>query len=130
MPGNDLVSLLAPITAIALLALVIELVRRRKLVEEYAFVWLIGTSALLTLSLWRQILHRVAAWMGIFYPPAVLLLLLILLGYLGALYFSIVASQQRRQIARLVEDLAIFSAEVRELREALGGKAPPVEDRR
>jgi hypothetical protein len=59
---------------------------------------------------------------GVFYPPAVLLLLVILFGYLVALYFSIVASQQRRQLARLVEDLAILSTEVRELREALDVK--------
>jgi len=120
--GADRVSLLAPITAIALLALVIELVRRRKLVEEYAFVWLLGTSALLALSLWRRILDWIAASLGVFYPPAVLLLLVILFGYLVALYFSIVASQQRRQLARLVEDLALLSTEVRELREALDVK--------
>jgi hypothetical protein len=119
----DLVRLLALITSVLLLALVIELVRRRKLIEEYALVWLVGTSALLVLSLSRELLHRVAAWLGVFYPPAVLLLVLILFGYLAALYFSVVTSQHRRQIARLVEDLAIVSAELRELRESLDAAA-------
>jgi hypothetical protein len=114
---SDLVGLLAQVTSISLLVLVIELVRRRKLVEEYAFVWIIGTGALLVLSLWRRILDRLALWIGVFYPPAVLLLVVILFGYLAALYFSIVASQQRRQISRLVEDVAILAAEVRELKD-------------
>jgi hypothetical protein len=120
MSGHaDIVRLLAQITAVALLVLVIDLVRRRKLIEEYAIVWLVGTSALLVLSLSREILHHIAAWLGVYYPPAVLLLVMILFGYLAALYFSVVTSQHRRQIARLVEDLAIVSAELRELREAV-----------
>lgn len=117
-----------------LLLLVLDLVRRRKLTEEYSLIWLLFAGALLVLSLWREILHTVAAWLGVYYPPAILLLLLILFVFVASLYFSVVVSRQRGQIERLVEDVAILSARQRELdraaeRAAAGTDRPDWPDR-
>jgi hypothetical protein len=104
-----------------LLLLVIDLVRRRKLTEEYSFIWILCAAALLVLSLWRDILHVTARWLGVYYPPAVLLLVLILFVFVASLYFSVVISGQRRQIEHLVEEIALLDQRVRE---AEGDKAP------
>ncbi len=98
----------------ALLLLVIDLVRRRKLTEEYSFIWILCAVALLVLSLWRDILHVTARWLGVYYPPAVLLLVLVLAVFAASLYFSVVISGQRRQIEHLVEELALLEHRVRE----------------
>lgn len=111
-PGVQIVAVLV---SLALLAVVLELVRRRVLTEEYSFLWIVFSLALLGLSIWRGILHAVARWLGIFYPPALLLLLLILFVFVASLYFSVVISRQRAQIERLIEDQAILAAELREL---------------
>src|SRR4029453_8506867 len=100
----------------ALLFLVIGLVRRRRLTEEYSFLWIIFAAALLGLSIFRGVLHAVARGLGIFYPPAVLLLLLIFFVFIASLYFSVVISRQRQQIERLVEDQAILERDLAELR--------------
>jgi hypothetical protein len=109
------VQVVAIVVSAALLAIVIELVRRRKLTEEYSFVWILCAVALLGLSLWRDLLHVVAHWLGVFYPPAVLLLVLIAFVFVACLYFSVVVSRQRQQIERLVEEQAILAARQREL---------------
>jgi hypothetical protein len=96
-----------------LLMVVLELVRRRRLTEEYSFIWVVCAGALLGLSIFRGALHAVARWLGIFYPPVVLLLCLIVFVFAASLYFSVVISRQRYQIERLVEDLAILEADVR-----------------
>lgn len=116
------VQIAAVIVSAALLLLVLELVRRRLLSEEYSFLWIVCALALLLLSLWRGILHSVAHWLGIYYPPALLILVLIVFVFVAALYFSVVISRQRRQIERLVEDQSILAAELRELR----GEPPAV----
>ncbi len=98
----------------ALLLLVIDLVRRRKLTEEYSIIWILCSAALLVLSLWRDILHVTARWLGVSYPPAVLLLVLIFFVFVASLYFSVVISGQRRQIESLVEEMALLDQRLRE----------------
>ena len=110
----------AILVSATLLVLVIDLVRRRKLTEEYSFVWILCAVALLGLSLWRDLLHIVAHWLGVFYPPAVLLLVLIVFVFIACLNFSIVVSRQHRQIERLVEEQAILAARQRELERRAG----------
>jgi hypothetical protein len=112
----------AVIVSGALLLLVVDLVRRRKLTEEYSFIWILCAVALLVLSLWRDILHVTARWLGIFYPPAVLLLVLIVSVFVASLYFSVVISGQRRQIERLVEEIALLDQRLRET-DRNGGRA-------
>jgi len=119
----------AIVVSVLLLLAVLELVRRRRLSEDYSFLWILFSLALLLLSLWRGLLHGVARWLGIFYPPALLLLVLIFFVFVASLYFSVVISRQREQIERLVEEQGILAAEVRELRAAAeatsGGEVSP-----
>ena len=117
----DRVEIVAIAVSVLLLVVVFELVRRRKLTEEYSFLWILSSLALLVLSVKRGILHAVAGWLGVYYPPAVLLLLLIVMVFVASLCFSVIVSRQRRQIERLIEETAILSAEVRELQAAQPG---------
>jgi hypothetical protein len=117
----DVVQLVGVAVSAVLLVVVLELVRRRRLSEEYSFFWIVGVIVLLGLSLRREILHVTARWMGIYYPPMVLVLALVVVVFIGLLYFSVVTSTLRRQIERLVEEQAILDAELREL----GTSRPP-----
>jgi len=112
---GNLVQIGAVAVSAALLLLVIDLVRRRKLTEEYSFIWVLCAVALLVLSVWRDILHVTARWLGVYYPPAVLLLVLIFFVFVASLYFSVVISGQRRQIEHLVEELALFDHRLRQV---------------
>lgn len=117
----DRIEIVAIAVSLLLLIVVFELVRRRKLTEEYSFLWILSSLALLVLSVKREILHAVARWLGVYYPPAVLLLLLIVMVFVASLCFSVIVSRQRQQIDRLIEETAILSAELRELRAARSG---------
>jgi hypothetical protein len=110
--------------SVLLLLIVLELVRRRKLAEEYSFVWIAFAAALVALSLHRSVLDRIALWLGIYYPPTVLLLVLIGMVFIASLGFSVVVSRQRKQISRLIEDTAMLDAEIQELRARLSREEP------
>jgi hypothetical protein len=114
----DRIQVVAIAVSVLLLGVVLELVRRRKLTEEYSFLWIGSSASLLVVSARREILHTVARWLGVFYPPAVLLLLLVVMVFVASLCFSVVVSRQRQQIERLIDETAILSAEIRELRDA------------
>jgi hypothetical protein len=117
---TDLVQLVSVAVSAALLVTVIELVRRGRLTEDYSFIWIVCAVALLALSLWRNLLDLAASLLGVHYPPAVLLLVLTFFVVIVSLYFSVVVSRHRKDIERLVEELALLEAEVRALRESIG----------
>jgi hypothetical protein len=112
----DRIGVLSVAVSLLLLVVVLELVRRRKLTEEYSFLWILFSIALLVLSLKRELLTVVAGWLGVDYAPALLVLLLVALVFAASLGFSVIVSRQRQQIERLIEETAILSAELRDLR--------------
>jgi hypothetical protein len=113
---TDRVELIALAISIPLLIVVLELVRRRKLTEEYSFLWILSALGLLALALKRDFLDSAARWLGVYYPPALLLLALILLVFVASLSFSVIVSRQRQQIERLIEETAILSTELQALK--------------
>jgi hypothetical protein len=112
----DRIQFVALTVSVVLLLSVLELVRRRKLTEEYSFLWIVSALVLIALSAKREILHVTARWLGVFYPPIVLVMLLIVMVFMASLGFSVIVSRQRQQIERLIEETAILSAELRDLR--------------
>jgi hypothetical protein len=85
--------------------LVFELVRRRRLMERYALLWLFATAVLLGLAVWKSLLEDVAQAIGIFYAPSALFV--IAFGFILALllHFSLVISRladQNKVLAQAV----------------------------
>ena len=76
--------------------------------------------ALIGVSLRRDAIDAAAAWLNVHYPPALLVLLLILIVFVASLCFSVVLSRQQGQIERLIDETSILAAEIRELRQAMG----------
>ena len=114
---TDLVQLVSIVVSAVLLASIVELVRRGRLTEEYSFIWIVCAVALFALSLWRNLLDVAASALGVHYPPAVLLLVLTFFVVIVSLYFSVVVSRHRKDIERLVEEVALLDEQVRTLRD-------------
>jgi len=112
---TDLVQLVSIVISAALLVTIIELVRRGRLSEEYSFIWIVCAIALFALSVWRNLLDLAASALGVHYPPAVLLLVLTFFVVIVSLYFSVVVSRHRKDIEKLVEDVALLDEQVRAL---------------
>ena len=97
------------VVATALLLLgVLELVRRRRLLERYALVWLFAAAALLALSIWENLLQRVADVIGVFYPPSALFVIAFVFVLLLLLHFSVAVSRLADQSKVLAQRLALL----------------------
>jgi hypothetical protein len=90
------------------LLLVLELVRRRSLREEYALAWLICGVILFVLSFSRPLLSFISQLLGIHYPPSALFLIGFFLFLLVLLHFSIIISRQAGEIKDLVQEFALL----------------------
>jgi len=111
----DRLSIIALLASLAFLFLVLELIRRRRLDEGYALLWLAFGLLFLGFSVWRRALDYLAAIVGIHYPPAALLLLLILGLFMVMIQFSLVITRQRHQIKALTQRLALLEDEQKQV---------------
>lgn len=84
--------------------------RRRRTSEHHTFSWLLVSLLTASLALWRHGIDALASAMGIYYPPSALFLFAC--GGLLWLIFrlSLQVAEQRKQIQRLAQELAVLSA--------------------
>ncbi len=99
---------------IVLLLIVVELVRRRRLLERYALLWLGSTLALLGLAIWRGLLDEVAAKLGVAYPPNALFVIALGFVLVLLLHFSVAVSRLTDQSKVLAQRLALLEHELRD----------------
>ena len=109
------VSIVAAVASLVLLAVVLELIRSRKLRERYALLWVATGVVLLVLSAWRSGLNTIAGWVGVTgYPPAVLFAVATLFILLVLLDYSTVISRLSDQNMLLAQRLALLEQRFRE----------------
>jgi hypothetical protein len=120
--GTPLVVTIAGVVAsLVLVAVILELIRSRRLRERYALLWLLTGLVLLGLSAWRGGLNTIAGWAGVTgYPPAVLFAVGLLFVILVLLHYSTVISKLADQNTMLAQRLALLEARLRE-----HGASPP-----
>ncbi len=104
---------------LALFLLVFELVRRRRLLERYALLWLFSSAVLLGLSVWRSALDQLASAVGIFYAPSALFAVAFGFVLVLLLHFSLVISALAEQTKVLAQRVGILRHEVAELQARL-----------
>jgi hypothetical protein len=107
------------VAGVVILALVINLVRTRRLKEEFALLWLVAAALLLLAPLGIvDLLDQVAYAVGIEYPPA-LILTIAIICLLGILFqFSLRLSKYSEQIKVLTQELALVTQRVQMLERA------------
>jgi hypothetical protein len=115
--------LVAGAAALLLLVAVFELVRRKRLLERYALLWLFSASVLLLLAVWRGLLEKVSDAIGIFYAPSALFAVAFAFVLLLLLHFSLAVSRLTDQSKVLAQRLALL--EERERARALEGQEAP-----
>jgi hypothetical protein len=113
--------------AAVLLFIVFELVRRRRLLERYALLWLASAAVLLALAVWRNALEKIATGLGIAYPPNALFV--VALGFVLALllHFSLAVSRLSDQTRILAQRLALLEERVESGEEARSDADEPAE---
>lgn len=104
----DRVETVAILGSAALLLVVLELVRSRRLREQYSLLWLCTALVLLVLSMSRGLLDRLAKAIGIHYPPSALFLVGFGFGLVILLHFSVVHSRLSRQVKTLAQEIALL----------------------
>ena len=93
---------------LVLFLVVLDLVRRRKLLERYALLWLFSALALIALAAWGGLLSNVATAIGVVAPANALFVVAIGFILVLLLHFSIAVSRLTDQSKILAQRLALL----------------------
>jgi hypothetical protein len=107
------IQVVAIVAAAALILVLLDLVRRRRLLERYALLWLFSAAILLALAIWRDLLADVADLIGVAYPPNALFLIAFGFVLVLLLHFSLAVSRLSDQTKVLAQRLALLDEHVR-----------------
>ncbi|KLO60171.1 DUF2304 domain-containing protein [Delftia sp. WSY_4] len=100
---------------IGLAALILYLIRRDHLYLMHGLFWVVVAVAAVVLGVWPGMINRLAAVLGISYPPAMLLLLASIVLLIKALHADMVNTRIERDVRRLNQRLAMLEADAADL---------------
>jgi hypothetical protein len=106
----------ALVTALAAFLFVLELVRRRRLLEEYSWLWLLTASVMVLLAVWYRLLIVITHVVGAVTPLNTLLLCAVLFLFAIAVHYSVIISRLTTQVKNLAQELALLSSQVEDRR--------------
>jgi hypothetical protein len=110
------------VVAVVICALIFELVRRKRLMERYAILWLLAGVTVLVLGLWKGLLSTLAHAVGIYYPPTVLFAVAFVFVLVMLVHFSMTVSRLSDQNTLLAQRLALMQ---QRLEQEPGDEADP-----
>ena len=107
-------TLVAAVAVVFVLAVIVELIRRHRLQERYALLWIVTGGVMLLLAVWRGALHAFADLLGVAYPPSALFMVAGLFVFVVLLHYSTVLSRLSEQNKTLAQKIALLEQKLRE----------------
>jgi len=108
--------MVAAFLALGMFLLCLDLVRRRKLKEEYSLLWIGVTAAMTVLAFWGDLLLWVTKSVGALNANSIIFLFGLGFLTLVAVHYSIRLSELTDRNKDLAQSVAILASEIEELR--------------
>ena len=110
--NTSIIQYIAIIGSFIFILFIVELIRKKKLKEEYSFLWLALGFTFLFLSIWRGSLDILAFFLGVAYVPAALFIILFAVLIIILIHFSMVISKMKEYIKVLVQEIGLLKLEL------------------
>ena len=99
---------IVPLVMVAAVVIVtIELIRRRKLREEYAMLWILASIALLVFAVFPRLLFRISELIGVYYITTLVIIMFAFLS-LVVIHLGVSASRSADDARKLAQRLALL----------------------
>ncbi len=102
----------AVLVSILIMVLVVELVRRRRLREEYSWLWLLTCAMIVLLVIWYDLLVIITHFIGAVAPTTTLFIFGLLFLMLISLHYSIQISKLSHQVKEMGQQLALLRGQL------------------
>jgi hypothetical protein len=108
------IQILIGCTAVAFFIATFELIRKERLREEYAMVWLLTSCAVAVLSLWPGLVGVISRITGFYYLTALMGIVFVFLVFL-LMHYSIAISKVKEVNKELIQCYALLELRLREM---------------
>jgi hypothetical protein len=98
--------------SILIMVFVVELVRRRRLREEYSWLWLLTGAVIILLVVWYDLLVYVTHLIGAIAPTTTLFIFGLLFLMLISLHYSLQISKLSHQVKEMAQQLTLLKDQV------------------
>jgi len=102
----------AIVASLLIMLVVVELVRRRKLREEYSWLWLLTGGIIILLVVWYDALLFITLIIGAIAPTTTLFIFGLLFLMLISLHYSIQISKLSHQVKEMAQQLTLLKGRV------------------
>jgi hypothetical protein len=109
--------------AVGLILLVLDLVRRRRLSEEYSLLWVVASVVVAVLGFSTPLLRGITGALGILYEASTVFAAGLAFATAMLLFLSVKLSRLSNENRELTRELSFLRLELEELR-AAGGRPP------
>ncbi len=103
----------AVIASVAIFLLIIELLRSRKLKEEYSWLWILTGLSMIVLVFWYELLVVVTKMIGAATPTTTLFIFAIVFLLIVSIHYSVIISKLTHQLKDLAQEIAILKSEMK-----------------
>ncbi len=109
---NPRIRVMALILSVVLLLVIIDLVRKRKLREEYSWLWIMTGAAIFVVATWQSLLVRVTELIGAKIIVSTLFFGALMFLTVISIHFSTKVSQLHEQVKELAQRTALITEEL------------------
>ena len=102
----------AIVASILIMIIVVELVRRRRLREEYSWLWLLTGAVIILLVVWYDLLLFITHFIGAIAPTTTLFIFGLLFLMLISLHYSLQISKLSHQVKEMAQQLTLLKGQV------------------
>jgi hypothetical protein len=104
--------MIAAFGAVGLALFVLDLVRRRRLSEEYSLLWVVSTAVIAILGFWTPVLRAITHALGVLYESSTVFAVGLAFSVVTLLNLSVKMSRLARENAALTRELALLRHEL------------------
>lgn len=109
--------IIAAIGAVLLALVVLDLVRRRKLAEDYSLLWIASTVAIAIFGFSTPLLRGLTRMLGILYESSLVFAAGVAFGIVMLLFLSVRMSRMGRNLEAATREVALLRLELDALRD-------------
>lgn len=100
--------LIAALIAVLVVLVVIDLVRRRRLSEEFSLLWFIASVGAAVLAIWTGLLSWVTRTIGALYETSTIFFFGLLFVMVVLLYYAVKITALTQEVRRLAQETALL----------------------
>ena len=110
------IQVLTAVAAVFILIFILELVRGKKLREEYSILWVVAAALMLVVAIWKESLFAIAGALGVHNANSLLFFLGLIFCLIYLVHLSVKVSLLTENSKTYSQHIGLLEAELQELR--------------